>query len=180
MQSVIPIKNHRLLSRSLDFLDAEQNTRIVFHTLEATLSICLLANIIHLAQMEDEETLKSLLYPQFVVWHFYFLPKGSLYTIFFLWAGSSALFAGYWNIVSVTWPLNSRIWLNGIQSLAGSRVMTSAVRHWMSSRQRPWWNSSSVTSGPFLCFNIWHNASRSLSGHRLWCLEWSRMQMRRI
>jgi len=53
--------------RILDFLNAEQNTRIVFHTLEATFSICLLGNIIQLTQMEEEESLKNLIFPNFVV-----------------------------------------------------------------------------------------------------------------
>lgn len=41
--------------------------RIVFHTLEANLSLCLLANVIHIAQLEDEALQQNILYPQFVV-----------------------------------------------------------------------------------------------------------------
>jgi ubiquitin-protein ligase E3 B len=61
-------KSNELLPLILEFLSAEQNTRIVFHTLEATFSICLLGNIIHMAQMEEEGSLKKLIFPQFVVW----------------------------------------------------------------------------------------------------------------
>lgn len=60
-------KSNKLLPLILEFLSAEQNTRIVFHTLEATFSICLLGNVIHLTQMEDEESLKMIIFPQFVV-----------------------------------------------------------------------------------------------------------------
>lgn len=60
-------KSNELLTRILDFLSTEQNTRIVFHTLEATFSICLLGNIIHLTQMEEENSLKNLIFPNFVV-----------------------------------------------------------------------------------------------------------------
>ena len=60
-------KSNELLRLVLEYLSAEQNTRIVFHTLEATFAICLLGNIIHLAQMEEEASLKKLIFPQFVV-----------------------------------------------------------------------------------------------------------------
>lgn len=66
-QSVAQFKSSALLTRFLEFLNTEQNTRIIFHTLEATFSICLLGNIIHLTQMEEEESLKNLIFPNFVV-----------------------------------------------------------------------------------------------------------------
>ncbi|XP_046442108.1 ubiquitin-protein ligase E3B-like [Daphnia pulex] len=65
-ESVSQFKSSALLTRILEFLNAEQNTRIVFHTLEATFSICLLGNIIQLTQMEEEESLKNLIFPNFV------------------------------------------------------------------------------------------------------------------
>jgi len=67
----VQFKSNELLRLILQFLSAEQNTRIVFHTLEATFAICLLGNIIHLAQMEDEISFKKIIFPQFVVCQFF-------------------------------------------------------------------------------------------------------------
>lgn len=59
--------SHNIFTVLLKFLSAEQNTRIIFHTLEANFAICLLGNIIHLARLEEDDCLKTLIFPNFVV-----------------------------------------------------------------------------------------------------------------
>lgn len=70
-QVLVQFQSHGLVPLTLEFLSAEQNTRIVFHTLEAIFSICLLGNIVHLTQLEEETSQKELLFPQFVVPYLY-------------------------------------------------------------------------------------------------------------
>ncbi|XP_066590975.1 ubiquitin-protein ligase E3B [Prorops nasuta] len=56
---------HRLFARSLELLNSEQNLRIVFNALEGSYALCLLANLIQLANIEGEVILKDLYFPSF-------------------------------------------------------------------------------------------------------------------
>ena len=56
-----------ILSKSLNLLDTEQNTRIVFNALEGNYALCLLANLINAAYLQRETALPSLYYPAFTV-----------------------------------------------------------------------------------------------------------------
>lgn len=48
-------------------LNSEQNLRIVFNALEGSYALCLLANLIQLANIERDEVLKELYFPSFTV-----------------------------------------------------------------------------------------------------------------
>ncbi|XP_022103880.1 ubiquitin-protein ligase E3B-like [Acanthaster planci] len=48
------IKKHNLFKQSLDFLAKEQNTKIIFNVLEGNYALCLLANLVHLGQLEQQ------------------------------------------------------------------------------------------------------------------------------
>ncbi|XP_076627960.1 ubiquitin-protein ligase E3B isoform X2 [Colletes latitarsis] len=54
-----------LFARSLELLNLEQNLRIVFNALEGSYALCLLANLIQLANIEREEVLRELYFPSF-------------------------------------------------------------------------------------------------------------------
>ncbi|XP_054008078.1 ubiquitin-protein ligase E3B isoform X2 [Hylaeus anthracinus] len=54
-----------LFARSLELLNSEQNLRIVFNALEGSYALCLLANLIQLANIEREEVLRELYFPSF-------------------------------------------------------------------------------------------------------------------
>ncbi|XP_076674056.1 ubiquitin-protein ligase E3B isoform X3 [Andrena cerasifolii] len=56
---------YNLFARSLELLNLEQNLRIVFNALEGSYALCLLANLIQLANIEREEVLKELYFPSF-------------------------------------------------------------------------------------------------------------------
>lgn len=58
---------HKLFARSLELLNSEQNLRIVFNALEGSYALCLLANLIQLANIEKDEVLKDLYFPSFTV-----------------------------------------------------------------------------------------------------------------
>lgn len=57
-ESLNVLSSHNLLKRSIELLVLEQNARIVFNALEGNYALCLLANIVHLAHIENE-TLKD-------------------------------------------------------------------------------------------------------------------------
>ncbi|XP_044002807.1 ubiquitin-protein ligase E3B [Aphidius gifuensis] len=57
--------SHNLLSRSLVFLNSEQNLRIIFNALEGSYALCLLANIIQLANIERDEIIQEHSFPTF-------------------------------------------------------------------------------------------------------------------
>lgn len=65
-----------MLDKSVEFLSTDQNLRIVFNTLEGNLALCLLANIVHLASM-DERTSGDIYFPSFVV-SFYFISMSTI------------------------------------------------------------------------------------------------------
>ena len=92
-QVLVQFKTHGLVPLTLEFLGAEQNTRIVFHTLEAIFSICLLGNIVHLTQLEEETSQKKFLFPQFVVCYSY------NYTLFYF----EELFIVIWYFKNRNW-----------------------------------------------------------------------------
>lgn len=54
-----------LFTRSLELLYSERNLRIVFKDLEGSYVLCLLANIIQLANVEREEVLREMYFPSF-------------------------------------------------------------------------------------------------------------------
>ncbi|EFN88458.1 Ubiquitin-protein ligase E3B [Harpegnathos saltator] len=56
---------NNLFARSLELLNSEQNLRIVFNALEGSYALCLLANLIQLANIEREEVLRELYFPSF-------------------------------------------------------------------------------------------------------------------
>lgn len=56
---------NNLFARSLELLNSEQNLRIVFNALEGSYALCLLANLIQLANIERDEVLKELYFPSF-------------------------------------------------------------------------------------------------------------------
>lgn len=63
-----------MFDKSLDFLSADQNLRIVFNTLEGNYALCLLANLVQLAYLEREHAQSSTYYPTFVV-SFFFIAR---------------------------------------------------------------------------------------------------------
>lgn len=54
-----------MFSRSLELLNSEQNLRIIFNALEGNYALCLLANLIQLANIERDEVLKDLYFSSF-------------------------------------------------------------------------------------------------------------------
>ncbi|KAG8042714.1 hypothetical protein G9C98_005354 [Cotesia typhae] len=58
--------SHNLFTRSLELLNSEQNLRIIFNALEGSYALCLLANLIQLANIERDEVLKDLYFPSFI------------------------------------------------------------------------------------------------------------------
>lgn len=54
----------------MELLNSEQNLRIVFNALEGSYALCLLANLIQLANIEREEVLRELCFPSFTVNYF--------------------------------------------------------------------------------------------------------------
>ncbi|XP_043677000.1 ubiquitin-protein ligase E3B isoform X3 [Vespula pensylvanica] len=56
---------HNLFARSLELLNSEQNLRIVFNALEGSYALCLLSNLIQLANIEREEVLRDSYFPSF-------------------------------------------------------------------------------------------------------------------
>lgn len=59
--------SHSLLSKSLELLSSEQSMRIVFNTLEGNYALCLLANLVQMAYIENDGVLKEVYFPTFTV-----------------------------------------------------------------------------------------------------------------
>lgn len=59
-----PLKTHGIYQRVLSFLQEEQCSRIVLNSLECSYSLCLLANVLELSQLEEEVFKQTL--PDFV------------------------------------------------------------------------------------------------------------------
>ncbi|XP_076363103.1 ubiquitin-protein ligase E3B [Tachypleus tridentatus] len=53
-ECVTLLMNHDILKKSLQLLSAEQNTRVIFNALEGSYALCLLANLINLANKDLE------------------------------------------------------------------------------------------------------------------------------
>ncbi|XP_046427763.1 ubiquitin-protein ligase E3B [Neodiprion pinetum] len=64
-ECISALTSHNLFTRSLELLNSEQNLRIVFNALEGNYALCLLANLIQLANIERDEVLKDLYFPSF-------------------------------------------------------------------------------------------------------------------
>lgn len=58
--------NHGILSQCLQLLASEQSLRIIFHTLEGSHALCLLANLVQLFAVQNETNHDSN-YPTFSV-----------------------------------------------------------------------------------------------------------------
>nr|CAD7199399.1 unnamed protein product [Timema douglasi] len=57
--------NHNILTKSLELLNSEQNIRIVFNTLEGNYALCLVGNLVHLAYIQKDDSLKEVFFPTF-------------------------------------------------------------------------------------------------------------------
>lgn len=64
-QSITSIKNHKLLERCLNFLAAERDGSVVFDSGSHT--VCLVANLIHLAHIFQSSSLQEIDKLQFAV-----------------------------------------------------------------------------------------------------------------
>ncbi|XP_042211547.1 ubiquitin-protein ligase E3B-like [Homarus americanus] len=58
------LRSNELFERVVEFVQTEQNLRIVFNTLEGSYALCLLANLVHLAYEEREASLPKLAFPK--------------------------------------------------------------------------------------------------------------------
>lgn len=67
LQCISSFITNNMFARSLELLNSEQNLRIVFNALEGSYALCLLANLIQLANIEREEVLRELCFPSFTV-----------------------------------------------------------------------------------------------------------------
>nr|XP_033322085.1 ubiquitin-protein ligase E3B isoform X3 [Megalopta genalis] len=56
---------YNLFARSMDLLNSEQNLKIVSNAFERSYALCLLANLIQLANIEREEVFRELYFPSF-------------------------------------------------------------------------------------------------------------------
>jgi ubiquitin-protein ligase E3 B len=54
----------------MTLLSSEQDLRILFNTLEGNYALCLLANLIHMAHIEKDGSLKGIYFPTFIVNYF--------------------------------------------------------------------------------------------------------------
>ena len=66
-QCITLFTTYNLFTRSLELLNSDQNLRIIFNALEGSYALCLLANLVQLANIEDEKILKDHYFPSFTV-----------------------------------------------------------------------------------------------------------------
>ncbi|CAH2073384.1 unnamed protein product, partial [Iphiclides podalirius] len=66
-ESIAAFRAHSMFDKCLEFLNTDQNMRIVFNTLEGNYALCLLANMIQLAHLEREHALPESYYPTFTL-----------------------------------------------------------------------------------------------------------------
>lgn len=59
------LRSHSIFEKIVEFIQLEQNLRIVFNSLEGSYSLCLLANLIQLADEEKDEAFPKLAFPKF-------------------------------------------------------------------------------------------------------------------
>lgn len=67
LQSVSSLVSHKIFLHSVKLLSAEQDLRIVFNALEGNYALCLLGNLIQMAQIEREGSLREIYFPSFTV-----------------------------------------------------------------------------------------------------------------
>ncbi|XP_022906806.2 ubiquitin-protein ligase E3B [Onthophagus taurus] len=66
-ECISKLVSHKIFPKSLELLASQQSMRIVFNTLEGNYALCLLANLLQLAQVEKDTTLPELCFPTFTV-----------------------------------------------------------------------------------------------------------------
>lgn len=59
--------NHKIFLKSLELLSGQQSMRIVFNALEGCNALYLLANLIQMAHIERNTTLREVCFPTFTV-----------------------------------------------------------------------------------------------------------------
>ncbi|CAL4096192.1 unnamed protein product, partial [Meganyctiphanes norvegica] len=64
-QGLSMLRSHAIFEKVVEFIQLEQNLRIVFNSLEGSYALCLLANLIHLADEEKDEAFPKLAFPKF-------------------------------------------------------------------------------------------------------------------
>ncbi|KAF4523556.1 hypothetical protein B566_EDAN012004 [Ephemera danica] len=64
-ESIAFLVTHKILPRCIELLSAEQDLRIVFNALEGNYALCLLGNIIQMAHIERDGSLREIYYPAF-------------------------------------------------------------------------------------------------------------------
>ncbi|XP_045491570.1 ubiquitin-protein ligase E3B [Colias croceus] len=80
-ESISTFRTHALFDKSIEFLSADQNMRIVFNTLEGNYALCLLGNLIQLAHIERDHTQSETFYPTFVLVTTRFLDSCQQYVV---------------------------------------------------------------------------------------------------
>ncbi|XP_033112137.1 ubiquitin-protein ligase E3B-like [Anneissia japonica] len=58
-ESITVLQSENLFKHSLDYLSLDQNTRIIFNSLEGNYALCLLSNIIHLGYIEQDKLIRN-------------------------------------------------------------------------------------------------------------------------
>ena len=61
------LQTNEIFEKVVQFVQTEQNLRIIFNTLEGSYALCLLANLVHLAHKESDRALPRLAFPEFNV-----------------------------------------------------------------------------------------------------------------
>ncbi|KAG0715753.1 Ubiquitin-protein ligase E3B [Chionoecetes opilio] len=59
------LQTNEIFEKVVEFVQTEQNLRIIFNTLEGSYALCLLANFVHLAHKESDRALPKLAFPEF-------------------------------------------------------------------------------------------------------------------
>uniref|UniRef100_A0A0P4WEM7 Ubiquitin-protein ligase E3B n=1 Tax=Scylla olivacea TaxID=85551 RepID=A0A0P4WEM7_SCYOL len=59
------LQTNEIFEKVVQFVQTEQNLRIIFNTLEGSYALCLLANLVHLAHKESDRALPRLAFPEF-------------------------------------------------------------------------------------------------------------------
>ncbi|XP_045532186.1 ubiquitin-protein ligase E3B [Pieris brassicae] len=80
-ESISTFRTHALFDKSVEFLSADQNMRIVFNTLEGNYALCLLGNLIQMAHIERDHALNETFYPTFVLVSTRFLDSCQQYVV---------------------------------------------------------------------------------------------------
>ena len=67
LQALQMLQTNEIFEKVVQFVQTEQNLRIIFNTLEGSYALCLLANLVHLAHKECDRALPKLAFPEFNV-----------------------------------------------------------------------------------------------------------------